>query len=353
MSIAQFQLSQTSENSSTIECQHFIISGIMLPVAHEELNRKEERRIPLSIRLRWRLERILGLFAYWLAQRISRKAALRFADFLGDFSFLLLRRYRLVCLDGLNIAFGDSLSDREKVTIARMSQRNLMRTVMDFLRFGLYSQEEFLSLAKEVEGLEHLKEAMERSSGGVIGLTGHIGSWEYCGGWLTASGWLLSAVGKEQRDPGITRLIIEQRARRGIKHIPRTKSGQIEIIRTIKTKGAVLGLLSDQNGGRDGVFVDFFGVPASSVKGPAALALKYKVPVVPIFAVWTGDYYRIEISPEIELIVTGDEEKDILINTQRFQKVIEDMVRKYPSQWLWAHRRWKTRPPGEPPLHKH
>jgi KDO2-lipid IV(A) lauroyltransferase len=114
-----------------------------------------------------------------------------------------------------------------------------------------------------------------------------------------------------------------------------------------------LGLLSDQNGGRDGVFVDFFGVPASSVRGPAFLALRYDVPVVPIFALWDGDKYRIEILPEVPVTRTGDDETDIRENTQRFQKAIEEMVRKYPGQWLWAHRRWKTRPPGEPPLHRH
>jgi KDO2-lipid IV(A) lauroyltransferase len=147
--------------------------------------------------------------------------------------------------------------------------------------------------------------------------------------------------------------MLEQRAAAGIKHIPRTKRGQMEIVRALKTKGTILGLICDQNGGKDGVFVDFFGLPASSVKGPAALALRYGVPVVPMFTLWDGDLYKVEIQPELELIRSGDEEADILENTGRFQKVIEEMVRRYPEQWLWAHRRWKTRPPGEPPIHKH
>ncbi len=314
---------------------------------------KQDWKPPWTLRVRWRIERVLGLFIYWLARRISRKSALKLADFLGGVLFRLFKKYRLVCMDGLTIAFGDKFTDEEKLEIIRKSQTNLVRTVMDFLRFEKYSREEFLALAVSVTGREHLEAAMERSSGGVIGLTGHLGSWEYSGAWTVMSGWRLVAVGKEQRDPGITKIMLDSRAAVGIKHIPKTKRGNLELIRALKTKGTILGLISDQNGGKDGIFIDFFGVPASSVKGPAYLALRYNVPVVPIFALWDGDNYRIEILPEVELIRTDDEDSDVLANTQRFQKVIEDMVRKYPDQWLWAHRRWKTRPKGEPPLHLH
>jgi KDO2-lipid IV(A) lauroyltransferase len=311
------------------------------------------RKAPLSIRLRWKLESAFGIFIYWLARRMTRERALKLANRLGETFVRLFPRYRNVCIDGVTIAFGDKYLREEIRRIAKASQINLIRTMMDFLRFGLYSKEELLALGPVVKGKEHLERAMAKSPGGVIGLAAHLGSWEYCGAWVVASGWNVAAVGKEQRDPGVTKIMIDQRAAVGIKHIPRTKKGQTEIVRTLKTKGSVLGLISDQNGGRDGVFVDFFGVSASSVKGPAALALRYGVPVVPMFALWDGDLYRVEIQPELELVRTGDEERDILENTQRFQKVIEDMVRQYPEQWLWAHRRWKTRPPGEPPIHKH
>jgi Kdo2-lipid IVA lauroyltransferase/acyltransferase len=308
---------------------------------------------PIALRIRWRIERVGGTFVYWLAQRLSRKQALKLADFLGNVLYILFRKYRMVCLDGITIAFGESLTMKEKKRMARLSQINLVRTVMDFLRFGIYTKDELLALAPVVEGRENMVAAHNKAPGGVIGLAAHIGSWEYSGAWMVASGWPLAAVGKEQRDPGITQIMLDQRAKAGIKHIARTKKGQTEIIRTLRTKGQLLGLISDQNGGRDGVFVNVFGVPASSAKGPAFLALKYKAPVVPIFALWDGDNYKIEILPEVEMVNTGDEEKDVLENTQRCQKVIENMVRKYPEQWLWAHRRWKTRPHGEPPLHKH
>ncbi len=314
---------------------------------------KKHTEVAWTRRLRWRIERGLGYFMFWLVLKLSRRASLRLGSWLGDVMFRLFRKYRMVCLDGLTIAFGDDYTEEEKLELARSSERNLARTIIDFLRFGAYTKEELLSLAKEVEGRESLEAATEKSEGGIIGLCAHLGSWEYAGAWAVASGWSVSAVGKEQRDPGVTRVMLNQRAKVGMKHISRTKRGTPEVIRTLRTKGAMLGLISDQNGGNEGIFVDFFGVQASSVRGPAFLAVKYGVPVIPIFAVWDGDYYRIEILPEVEVTVTGDDERDILENTQRFQKVIEGMVRKYPGQWLWAHRRWRTRPPGEPPIHLH
>ena len=318
-----------------------------------EKKNNEEWKPPWTLRVRRRIERALGLLIYRLARMLSRRSALGLANFLGGLIYRMFRKYRMVCVDGLTIAFGDKYSYEEKLEIARRSQTNLARTVMDFLRFRDYSNEQLLELCRDVSGREHMERAMERSKGGVIGLAGHFGSWEYCGAWVVASGWNLCAVGKEQRDPGITKLMLDLRSAVGIKHIPTSKRGNLDLIRALKSKNTMLGLLSDQNGGKDGIFVDFFGVPASSVRGPAFLALRYDVPVVPIFALWDGDYYRIEILPEIEVVRSGDEEKDILENTQRFQKALEGMVRKYPEQWLWAHRRWKTRPAGEPPLHKH
>lgn len=318
----------------------------------KKINSERGRSAPWYHRLRWRIERMLGLFAYWLARRLSRKSALKLADILGSLTYRMFGKYRRVCLENLTIAFGDDLSEKEKLALTLESQTNLVRTVMDFLKFETYSADEFLKLAPVVTGREYLTKAFEKSSGGVIGLTGHLGSWEYGGAWVAASGWNVSAVGKEQRDPGITKIMLDQRASAGIKHIPKGKSGNLDLIRALKTKNTMLGLISDQNGGGDGVFVDFFGMPASSARGPAFLALRYGVPVVPIFTIWDGDNYKIEILPEVEIIRTGNEEKDIVENTQRMQKVIEGMVRKYPGQWLWAHRRWKTRPAGEPSLYE-
>jgi KDO2-lipid IV(A) lauroyltransferase len=102
-----------------------------------------------------------------------------------------------------------------------------------------------------------------------------------------------------------------------------------------------------------GVFVPFFGVPACTASGIARVALHTDAAVVPAFTVWDAAQhrYRIHFEPALSLLRTGNDEADAEANTARFTAVIENFVRRHPDQWLWVHRRWKTRPTGEPPLY--
>ena len=118
--------------------------------------------------------------------------------------------------------------------------------------------------------------------------------------------------------------------------------------------GETVGVLMDQNmTPPQGVFVDFFGLLACTASGIARVALKTNAAVVPAFTIWDPVIrkYRVHFEPAVTLIRTGNHEADVLANTAKFTKVIEEFVRKYPDQWLWVHKRWKTRPPGEPPLY--
>jgi KDO2-lipid IV(A) lauroyltransferase len=119
-------------------------------------------------------------------------------------------------------------------------------------------------------------------------------------------------------------------------------------------QGETVGILMDTNmTPPQGVFVDFFGIPACTATGLARIALRTDAAVVPGFTLWDPGLgkYRLRFDPALELIRTDDNEADVVANTQLFTKVIEDYVRRYPGQWLWVHRRWKTRPAGEPPLY--
>jgi len=102
-----------------------------------------------------------------------------------------------------------------------------------------------------------------------------------------------------------------------------------------------------------GVFVDFFGVPACTASGIARVALKTDAAVVPAFTIWDPVLrkYRVHFEPAVTLIRTYDNEADVVSNTAKFTKILEEFVRKYPDQWLWVHKRWKTRPEGQPPLY--
>jgi KDO2-lipid IV(A) lauroyltransferase len=122
----------------------------------------------------------------------------------------------------------------------------------------------------------------------------------------------------------------------------------------VLTEGGTVGILSDHNtSGEEGVFVDFFGLPASTTSGLARIALHTEAAVVPGFICWDAELakYRLQFDPAVELVRSGNDGEDIRENTARFTRVIEEHVRAHPDQWLWVHKRWKTRPPGAESLY--
>ena len=126
-----------------------------------------------------------------------------------------------------------------------------------------------------------------------------------------------------------------------------------ELLRAMRA-GATVGIVMDTNmTPPEGVFVDFFGIPACTASGLARIALRTDAAVVPGFTIWDPILrkYRLRFDPAVPLIRTGDNDADIVANTAQFTKVIEEVVRRYPDQWLWVHRRWKTRPPGQPSVY--
>jgi len=193
-----------------------------------------------------------------------------------------------------------------------------------------------------IEGIEHLDQAMAPGRGSLM-ITAHFGNWELLGAWLAQNGYKFKVVGATHSDERLDRLIVETRNSAGYTNIARGKSTR-EILRCLKD-GQTVGMLIDQDTRVQGVFVNFFGQPTFTPTGPVVLARKFKLPLVPIFMRLKDDFsYHIECSAPIDLVFTDNEELDNQVNTQKCSDVYENIIRRYPEQWVWMHKRWKTKP---------
>jgi KDO2-lipid IV(A) lauroyltransferase len=290
---------------------------------------------------------VLGLFA-----ALPRRLASRIGAWLGALFYLFDARDRRIGLLNLSIAFPDK-PESERRRILRASCRNLGRMAAEICqlsKFDATSLLEIVGFSNRAAWEGVWTSAAER---GVVILSAHFGNWEmlaYAQGLL---GHPITLVHRPMRNRLVDEEILVLRARAGTRAIPKRAAAR-EALRTLKHKG-VVAIPSDQNQIRSfGVFVDFFGKPACTTPGVARLAMLTGAAVIPAFLVRDGesDRHRIEILPQIEMVQTGNREADIVANTQRCSDVIEEMIRRYPEQWIWFHKRWKTRPPGEPKLYR-
>ncbi len=202
-----------------------------------------------------------------------------------------------------------------------------------------------------LDGHENLLEGQSRGNG-VLYLTGHIGAWELSSYAHALYGFPLHYMARPIENRRIDALVNGHRCLSGNQPIFKNESARVTL-KVLKEAGTI-GVLADQNTmPSESVFVDFFGKAASTSTGIARLALHTGAAVVPGYAVWDEQLgkYRLRFEPPVELVRTGDAERDILENTQRFTKVLEDIIRKYPDQWVWVHGRWNTRPSGDPPIY--
>jgi len=268
---------------------------------------------------------------------------------LGLTVYTLHRRLRRVGLRNLSLAFPE-MSDRERRRIVRGEFISLGRQLAEVCLFPRYTREN-VSRIVVYEGFENFERAYARGKG-VLFLTGHIGAWELSAFAHSLQGHPLSIVMRSLDNPYIDKLIQGYRTMHGNRTVD--KDDFVRGLLSAMKAGETVGILMDTNmTPPQGVFVDFFGIPACTASGLARIALRTDAAVVPGFTVWDSKLrkYILRFDPAVELIRTADNESDIIANTAKFTKVIEEVIRQYPDQWLWVHRRWKTRPPGQPSLY--
>lgn len=276
---------------------------------------------------------------------LPRRIALTLGKSLGAVARLVLPHLRRHAQANLQLAF-PALDDQTRAQIERGTFRNLGRALGEVAQFPKLKRANIESVVV-YEGLENYHNAVAQGRG-VILLTGHIGAWELSVFAHSIYGYPMSFLARRVDNPLVERLAETNRGRFGNRSIDK-KGSLREVLKTLKT-GGVVGILADLNSAREeGVFVDFFGHPACTTAGVATLALRTGAVVLPGYILWdeAKQIHRLCFEPPVETINTGNPKDDIVTNTARYAKVLEAVIRRHPDQWLWIHRRWKTRPEGE------
>jgi KDO2-lipid IV(A) lauroyltransferase len=289
----------------------------------------------------WPFIKILGT--------LPRPLARGFAIAIAQLVYLFHFRLRQVGMRNLAMAFPEK-SVAERKRILRGEFTSLGRQLAELCQFPRYTPEN-VDQVVVYDGLENYERAYARGKG-VLFLTAHFGGWELSAFAHSLHGHWVNIVMRPMDNQYLDRMLQSYRTMYGNKVVP--KDDFVRGLLAAMKAGETVGILMDTNmTPPQGVFVDFFGIQACTASGLARIAMRTDAAVVPGFTIWDESLgkYRLRFDPALELIRTGNLEADIVANTQMFTKVIEDYVRKYPEQWLWVHRRWKTRPEGEKGLY--
>ena len=263
-------------------------------------------------------------------------------------AYLIRPPLRRAAMFNLRLAFPD-WTDAERRRVVKGMIRQVGWMAGEFSQFPKYNRRKIERIVV-VDGFENFENARRRGKG-VLFLTGHMSAWELAPFAQALYGYPLYFLVRPIANRRLDELINRYRCRSGNQPIEKNRAARA--ILKILGEGGTIGVLSDHNTSHENVFVNFFGVPAATTSGLARIALRTEAAVVPGFLSWDPEIrkYRLRFEPAVELSRSGDEEADIVENTARFTRVIEGYIRAHPDQWLWVHKRWKTRPPGEKPVY--
>jgi KDO2-lipid IV(A) lauroyltransferase len=277
----------------------------------------------------------------WL-NRVQRSIAIKFLQNLSLSGFYLVRSESQKTIKHLTMVYGKEKDEQEIYQMAKAVFLNLGRNMADAFRIPCYNSQNIDQYVR-AKGLDKLDRALQKGKG-VLALTGHVGNWELMAGYIAMKGYTLNVVGAPIYDPRLDDLVVNNRLQSGMKYIARGSATR-EIIRALR-RNEIVGLLIDQDTKHvDGVFVNFLGEKAYTPVGPVILAMKTQAAIVPMaIHIQNDNTHLVEIDEELDLIFTEDEQYNRIHNTQICSDAIEKFIRKYPTQWVWMHQRWKTRP---------
>ena len=295
----------------------------------------------------------LEFAAAWIGLKalgiLPRRAARFVSATFASAAYAIRTPLRDAAMFNLKLAFPDWSEEKRSATVRGMI-RQVGWMAGEFSQFPRYTPENIRRIV-EIDGEENFANA-QAAGNGVLFLTGHMSAWELSSFTHALYGHPLYFLVRPISNRRVDALIHGYRCLSGNQPIDKNKSARA--ILKVLASGGTVGILADHNTSlEEGVFADFFGIPASTTSGLARLALRTDAAVLPGFIHWDHERekYILRFEPAVPLVRTGDEEADVRSNTQRFTGEIEKYVRAYPDQWLWVHKRWKTRPPGDPPIY--
>jgi len=269
---------------------------------------------------------------------LPRRLALLLGEKLGLISFWFLPRERKKALANLDLVFGKLKSDEEKKRIVLQVFKNLGKDAAEIIKFPVTSRHG-IDKTIQIQGREKIDSVLKKGKGGIF-LTAHFGNWELLAAYFASKGYPVNVLAQKLYYTKIDSFLSYLRAKMKVNVISRTDSLR-GIIRCLKNNEFV-GILSDQNTGKKGVWVDFMGKNAFTPTGVVSIACKTGASILPGFIRWQeGNRHLIVIEDPIELSFSDDKESDLLENIAKCNKIIGSYIKKYPTEWVWFHQRWK------------
>jgi KDO2-lipid IV(A) lauroyltransferase len=265
---------------------------------------------------------------------------------MGRMAYALDWRHRHVALENLSLVFGMEKPEKEIRAIARRTFESLGMTAVEFVRIPKTDLETFKAKLT-VEGMEKIKEVLDNRRKGILLLLSHFGNWELMALIPQLFGAPISVIARPiKKNKWIDRMVKEIREGTGLEVIQTEKASR-KIFQAL-AQNRIVGILADQRAKRsEGVWIDFFGKKAPTTPALAVLSMRTGAPVVPVFMIRNGrQNHRLLIGEPLQMVNTGDVKKDVEANTRLVNQTLEEMIRQYPDQWFWVHRRWERKRKG-------
>ncbi|MEQ1587232.1 MAG: lysophospholipid acyltransferase family protein [Cyclobacteriaceae bacterium] len=300
---------------------------------------------PLKKRIKYTSLYFFVRFLIFVSNLLPRTVWLTFCGWLGRIAYTVSPKPRARTISHLGLAFGKEKSTQEIVALSKRVFVMLGKNGGDILRSLKVRTLGDLNKFLITDGLENYEKAFAKGKG-VMFLTSHLGAFDLQITNMALRGLNPNIIGTALKDERLNELLLQYRNAYGAVAIERGKES-MRLFKVLKSGGSI-AILIDQDTKVKSRFVDFFGMKAATPIGATVLALRTGASVVPTYIYLGNDgKQHMNILPEIPLVITGDDETDLLVNTQNFTNFTEKIVREHPEQWVWMHERWKTRPGEE------